>query len=183
VEKKYQIFISSTYNDLTPEKEAIIRICLQMGNLPVGMEMFNPADETQWKIITRSIDQSDYYVVIVAHRYGSKDNGISYTEKEYRYTRSNGVPSLRFVIDPAAAWPVNLIDQDEADRTALEKFKGELCSKMVAFWSAGEELRERFAIALPQAINLHPRPGWTRIPDWSDPLPAGQERLRGLGVG
>jgi hypothetical protein len=36
----------------------------------------------QWKIITDAIDVSDYYVLIVGHRYGSLTNkGISYTEK------------------------------------------------------------------------------------------------------
>lgn len=28
----------------------------------MGMEMFSAADEEQWDIITRAIDQSDYYV-------------------------------------------------------------------------------------------------------------------------
>jgi Domain of unknown function (DUF4062) len=68
---KYQIFVSSTYEDLKDERAEVIKACLNMGHIPVGMEMFNAADEEQWAVITRTIDQCDYYVVIVAHRYGS----------------------------------------------------------------------------------------------------------------
>ena len=83
---KYQIFVSSTYDDLKKERDEVIKAILEMGHIPVGMEMFSAADEEQWKIITRQIDQSDYYVVIVAHRYGSvTSEGLSYTEKEYDY--------------------------------------------------------------------------------------------------
>ena len=87
--KKYQIFVSSTYSDLVHEREQIIKACLEMGHIPVGMEMFSAADEEQWKIIQRQIDEIDYYVILIAHRYGSTtDEGLSYTEKEYDYAAS-----------------------------------------------------------------------------------------------
>src|SRR3712207_6374119 len=95
---KYQIFVSSTYEDLKAERDQVIRAVLEMGHIPVGMEMFSAADEEQWQIITRQIDQSDYYVVLVAHRYGSTVEGISYTEKEYDYAVRSGVPALGFII-------------------------------------------------------------------------------------
>ena len=42
---KYQIFVSSTYEDLKDERAEVIKACLNMGHIPVGMEMFNAADE------------------------------------------------------------------------------------------------------------------------------------------
>src|SRR6476620_1722942 len=103
--KKYQVFVSSTYSDLVEEREQVIRAVLEMGHIPVGMEMFSAADEEQWRIIARQIDESDYYVVIVAHKYGSMDGAISYTEKEYDYAVRKGVPVIGFIIDGSAAWP------------------------------------------------------------------------------
>jgi hypothetical protein len=44
---KYQIFVSSTYEDLRDERNEVIKACLNMGHIPVGMEMFNAADEEQ----------------------------------------------------------------------------------------------------------------------------------------
>nr|VFK57841.1 MAG: protein of unknown function (DUF4062) [Candidatus Kentron sp. TUN]VFK66801.1 MAG: protein of unknown function (DUF4062) [Candidatus Kentron sp. TUN] len=82
---KYQIFVSSTYEDLKPERDQVIKAVLEMGHIPVGMEMFSAGDEQQWDVIKKQIDQSDYYVVLIAHRCGSMDGSISYTEKEYDY--------------------------------------------------------------------------------------------------
>ena len=42
---KYQIFVSSTYEDLKDERNEVIKACLNMGHIPVGMEMFNAAAE------------------------------------------------------------------------------------------------------------------------------------------
>jgi Domain of unknown function (DUF4062) len=124
---KYQIFISSTYEDLKDERDEVIKACLNMGYIPVGMEMFNAADEGQWKVISRTIDQCDYYAVIVAHRYGSTTpEGISFTEKEYDYAVAQGVPVLGFVIDPKARWPNEWIDKDPMCVQALQSFKSKV---------------------------------------------------------
>src|SRR5271170_2865284 len=95
---KYQIFVSSTYNDLKEERDIVNKSILEMGNIPVGMEMFSAGDEQQWEIIKRAIDDCDYYVLILAHRYGSTVSGISYTEKEYDYAVSQKIPVLAFII-------------------------------------------------------------------------------------
>ena len=51
MEKKYQIFISSTYKDLIEARSKVRDAILSMMHFPVGMEMFNAADEEQWEII------------------------------------------------------------------------------------------------------------------------------------
>jgi len=54
--KKYQVFISSTYTDLKDERENIIKSILEMYHIPIGMEMFSAEDEDQWEIITDLTD-------------------------------------------------------------------------------------------------------------------------------
>lgn len=44
MEKKYQFFISSTYEDLKVEREKAIFTILSMDQFPVGMELFSAAD-------------------------------------------------------------------------------------------------------------------------------------------
>jgi len=44
---------------------------LKLYHFPVGMEMFSADDAEQWEVIKDTIDMSDYYVVIIGHRYGS----------------------------------------------------------------------------------------------------------------
>ena len=89
--------------DLKQERDEVIKAILEMGHIPVGMEMFSAADEEQWKLIARQIDQSDYYIVIVAHRYGSVTGKKSYTEKEHDYAVKQGIPAIAFIIDDSAS--------------------------------------------------------------------------------
>lgn len=159
---KYQIFVSSTYDDLRKEREQIIKAILEMGHIPVGMEMFSAADTEQWKIIARQIDECDYYAVIVAHRYGSVVDGISYTEKEYDYALKQGVPTIGFIIDDDASWPASMVDSETEGKENLALFKEKLKRKPVGLWSSANDLYGKFAIALMKLFNANPRPGWAR---------------------
>ena len=160
--KKYQVFVSSTYEDLKEERDLIIKAVLEMGHIPVGMEMFSAADEQQWNLIKRQIDQTDYYVVIVAHRYGSMDNGVSYTEKEYDYATAQGVPTLGFVLDDKTKWSSEFIDKEEDNVAKLEALKEKIKSKIVSFWKNQDDLYGKCSIALMKAMTSNPRTGWVR---------------------
>ncbi len=97
-ERRYQVFISSTYLDLVDERREVMQAVLEMDCLPAGMELFAASNDDQWTLIQEVIDQSDYYIVIVGGRYGSiSEEGISYTEKEYDYAVSKGIPVMGFV--------------------------------------------------------------------------------------
>ncbi len=67
--------------------------------IPAGMELFTASGRPPWDLIQSSIDDSDYVVLILAGRYGSStgDDGLSYTEKEYDYALSRGIPILAFL--------------------------------------------------------------------------------------
>lgn len=167
--KKYQIFISSTYEDLKEERSNVMKAILEMGHIPVGMEMFSAADEEQWKTITRQIDECDYYVVIVAHRYGSVVDNKSYTEKEYDYAEQLGVPSIAFIIDDGANWPGNKSDNDPTKKTALDQFKEKLRNKLVGSWNNKDDLYGQVAISLMKLFNSSPRPGWVPATEVAGP--------------
>lgn len=168
--KKYQIFISSTYQDLKDEREQVIKAVLEMGHIPVGMEMFSAADEEQWKIIARQIDEIDYYVIIVAHRYGSVTaEGISFTEKEYDYAVAKGVPILGFIIDDSSPWPKNRHEDDAKSQRRLDDFKKKVKSRLIQFWKNKEDLHGKFSIALMKAITANPRTGWVRASEIAGP--------------
>ena len=47
VEKRYQVFVSSTYADLTEERAQVIQAILNLEHLPAGMEMFPAANADQ----------------------------------------------------------------------------------------------------------------------------------------
>lgn len=159
---KYQIFISSTYDDLKDERSQVIRAILEMGHIPVGMEMFSAADEEQWKLIARQIDETDYYIVILGHRYGSLTGPISYTEKEFAYAVSKGIPVYGFIVDDSIQPLAKHVDTEAKKKIGLVKFKNKVRQRPVSFWRTADDLHGKVSIALMKAFNTTPRPGWTR---------------------
>ena len=84
MDKRYQVFISSTYEDLKEERKELIENLLNLKYLPSGMEMFSASNEEQFKYIKKIIDSCDYSILILGARYGSieTNSGKSFTEKE-----------------------------------------------------------------------------------------------------
>lgn len=166
MEKKYQIFISSTYTDLVEERKKIRDTILSMLHFPVGMEIFGAADEEQWEIIKDTIDSSDYYVLLIAHRYGSiiesgPDAGISYTEKEYRYAKEKGIPILAFLIDDSVPVLPEKMEKDHPEE--LMAFKQEVkTERLVEWWKNADDLAQKLSISLHKQMDRKKRPGWVR---------------------
>ncbi len=94
--KKYQVFISSTYIDLIDERRKILDILLMADCIPAGMESFVATDNEQFEVIKKIIDLCDYYVLIIGKRYGTINpiTEISYTEMEYNYAIDKGIPNI-----------------------------------------------------------------------------------------
>src|SRR5689334_13839929 len=113
MQKKYQVFISSTYTDLVPERNELIKAILDLGHIPAGMELFGAADEEQFQYIKRVIDECDYYVLIIGGRYGSAaPDRVSYTEKEFDYAVSSGKTVLAFIHEDPSSLPVAKFDTE-----------------------------------------------------------------------
>lgn len=163
--KKYQVFISSTYSDLIEERRKAIDAVLMTNCMPAGMEAFSASDEKQFDVIKRVIDLCDYYVLIIANRYGSIFPGkeISYTEMEFEYAQSKGIPVLAFIIDPSVKVDNDKTDNDELLSAKLTLFKKRVSSnRLVSYWKTKDELFGNIISALYNAITQFIRPGWIR---------------------
>ena len=121
MQKKYQVFISSTYRDLVPERQAITRSVLDLGHIPSGMELFPAADEEQFSYIKKVIDECDYYILVIAGRYGSVDeSGVGFTEKEYDYAVQTGKTVLAFIHKNRGQLPRDQTESDGLKAARLE---------------------------------------------------------------
>ncbi|MPY67297.1 DUF4062 domain-containing protein [Deinococcus sp. SDU3-2] len=164
MDKRYTVFVSSTYEDLKSHRDAVIRAIMRAGHIPLGMEAFGAANASQWKVITKTIDNADYYVLIIAHRYGSvsKETGLSFTEMEFNYALEMGIPCLVFPIHEDAYWDRKLTD---ANSDNVSEFKRRAMEdRLVAFWRDEAELKSEVTSALLNAFSDSPRPGWMRSP-------------------
>ena len=161
MDKRYQIFVSSTFIDLKEERQAVLTAVQEAEDIPSGMEMFPAADEEQFNFIKKVIDNCDYYVVIIAGKYGSlADDGVSYTEKEYDYAVSKKIPVLAFVRKEDA------ITERETDTTKMQKlaqFKKKVqTGRIVRQWDNKHDLVSSVIISLNKEKSEHPAIGWVR---------------------
>lgn len=74
------------------------------------------------KLSNEIFDASDYYVLIIGKMFGSEvpGEGISYTQKEYRYAVKQGIPVLAFLMKDDADVAKTY---QETDKKRIEKLK------------------------------------------------------------
>lgn len=163
-DKKYQVFISSTYEDLKEERNAVEQTIIRSGDFPVGMEAFPAADEEQFEFIKTIIAQCDYYVLIIAGRYGSlAPDGKSYTHKEYEYAVEIGVPVLVMLRDDRGELPASKTEAEPEKRSKLEKFiLAASEGRLRKGWRTTDGLKLVIREALDHAKATKHRPGWIR---------------------
>jgi hypothetical protein len=169
--KKYQIFVSSTYKDLITARTKVIATILSLYHFPIGMEMYSADDDEQWQVIKETIDISDYYIVIIGHRYGSlTKEGISFTEKEFQYAKSKGIPILSFIRERDISTIPEERETDQAIQIKLDEFiKKAKSDKMCDFWKNEDELGAKVAVALSKYFGKRPRVGWKRSDSIASP--------------
>ena len=163
--KKYQVFVSSTYTDLREERLAVISCLLDNNCIPVGMEQFPASPLSQWDYIKMMIDDSDYYVLIVAGRYGSidSDTGISYTEKEFNYAKEKNIPIIAFLHENIGNIIGDKLEQENDKRDMLLKFRENVqTSRLVKYYSDLNDLKSKVVTSINGAIKIFDRPGWIR---------------------
>jgi hypothetical protein len=164
VDKRYQVFVSSTYADLKEERQHVLQALMEMDCIPAGMELFPAADEEQWEFIKKVIDDCDYYLLIIGGRYGSTtSDGISYTEKEFDYALSKGLRVVALIHGAPNDISFGKSEQDPTLREKLLKFKDKVMDgRLVKFWKSAEELPGLVALSLTKTIKTYPAIGWVR---------------------
>jgi len=165
MDKKYQVFVSSTYEDLKEERSEVIQALLESGCIPVGMELFPASDENQWSFIKSVIDNCDYYVIILGGRYGSCANdGIGYTEKEFLYAKQQNIPILAFLHEKPDELPGKNLEKISKLKKKYEAFRKTLISddRLCRFWNNKDQLGKLVSISITRTIKTYPRTGWIR---------------------
>ena len=155
MKKKLQVFISSTYTDLLPERQAAVEAILRAGHIPAGMELFAAGDKSQMEIIKRWIDDSDVFLLIQGGRYGSiePESGKSYVHIEYEYAVSRNKACFAYVIKDDELERRGQQDYEKfretQNRAKLEEFRRTLMNgKLVDLWSNADQLKYSINVSL-----------------------------------
>lgn len=163
MDKKYQVFVSSTFEDLKEEREKVIETLLNKNCIPVGMEYFPAADDEQMTMIKHLIDECDYYVLILGGKYGSIESKTqkSYTQLEYEYAIERGIPISAFYIKDKENLPNYKIEKHNPEKLDLfEKIVKQ--NRMCKSWNNADDLAGKVSLSLDFQIKNHPRIGWVK---------------------
>jgi hypothetical protein len=156
-DKRYNIFISSTFADLKDVRKNIHDSILKDGHYPIAMENFVASNNSQMDEIEKLIDNCDYYILICGYCYGSIDESTnkSFTELEYEYAKKINKPILAFFLSD---------NQCKKEDDKLNKFKeivknnDKLCSPS----ETKESISSTVNIALHKQYQNNPQVGWIR---------------------
>jgi hypothetical protein len=169
MEKRFQVFVSSTYQDLQEERQEVMHALLELDCIPSGMELFPAANESQWSLIKRVIDDCDFYILIVGGRYGSTGpDGISYTEMEYHYALSVGKPTIAFLHSDPGKIAAERSEPSSEGKEKLKTFRETVQQKMCKPWSAAADLGSVVSRSLVQLMKTTPAIGWVRADELPD---------------
>lgn len=158
--RKLQIFISSTYKDLVPERQNCVQAILDAGHIPAGMELFNASDESQMITIRKWIDESDIYMLLLGKRYGSiePESQKSYTQLEYEYAISTRKPLFSLVVNNPSG------TDDETLLDGYKSFKALVLSKIVKFCDDTKDIKYNLILSIHELETKYgdQLSGWTK---------------------
>ena len=160
----YSVFVSSTYEDLREERAEVQKALLKLRCMPIGMELFGSADEETWDFIKRQIEDCDYYLVVIADKYGSTaEDGVSYTEKEYDYARQMRKPILSFVHGDRGSIIRAKTEDDPIKRSKLEALIEKVRRfRQVDFFTSPHDLAAKVISSFVNERDRRPATGFIR---------------------
>ena len=168
-DQRVRVFVSSTLDELAPERQAAREAITQLRLTPVLFEM-GARPYPPRELYRAYLEQSDIFIGLYWQRYGwvAPDMTISGLEDEYQL--SGGKPRLIYLKTPAPA-------REAALQSLLDRIRSEEVASYQKF-DTPEELRERIANDL--ALLLTERftsPSTTPVAARQAPLPVTRNRL------
>ena len=142
-------------------------------------ELFPAANDDQWTLIKKVINDCDYYIVMIAGRYGSGGlEGISYTEMEYRYALEQGIPTIGFIHKDPSKIAHGRSESDPEKQIKLKEFCELVKKKVCRYWDSPSDLGSKVSRSLINLISDVPAVGWVRADQINEADPAEMLRLR-----
>lgn len=154
-----KIFLSSTWSDLQPHREAVLFALNKLQQKVVAMEYFGARNGTPLSECLKLVRASDIFVLVIGMRYGAKDEtNISITQREYEQAHSDNKYILTYIISDQEhpVLPKN-IDFGE-DATRLAAFKNKLLERHLCdFFASPSDLAVKVVVDLIHNLQLPTR--------------------------
>jgi len=161
----FQVYISSTYQDLQDYRTTAAQAVRHLQCRAVAMEDYLASDQRPLDRCLADVRSSNIYVGLFARRYGFTPPGQykSITQLEYEEAGLAGIPRLIFILDESVDWEESNTDSDP---TAIHQLRSTLQEKhLVSTFRNTDELDARLTAALSLALQKHGGNGKVEIPE------------------
>jgi hypothetical protein len=156
------MFIGSTLDDLKNERQELPRIIMELGHIPVMPDCLDMTEKNAGQLVKKTIEECDYFIALVAHRYSAKGEKTSALEHQCNIAIKKGIPVIALIIDEKARWKAAKKEQEPALIKKLEDFKKKLHGCRHISWLNSSDLCLKTQSLLIQEININPRTGWVK---------------------
>src|SRR6266480_3139597 len=168
-DQRVRVFVSSTLDELAPERVAAREAITQLRLTPVLFEL-GARPYPPRELYRAYLAQSDIFIGLYWQRYGWVAPGMQVSGLEDEYQLSSGKPKLIYIKTPAP-------EREQDLHTLLDRIRTEDTASYQKF-ATPEELRERIANDLAQLLTERfTTSAETPVPARLAPLPVPRRRL------
>ena len=162
LDKRYQVFISTSGDEMRPEKIILAQTLVGMGFFSWGLEQRSPVSTA---FARRQIDDCDYVILLLGSQYGDMSvSGIGYMHLEYIYAVARQKNIIVFMHDDPASRPIELQEQSPELRKKFEDFRTLLKNEIEALFCYKDlkSLETLVRSSMSQILEHYPVQGWVR---------------------
>lgn len=165
------IYLSSTYEDLRPFRDAVTSTLRRMKHEVVAMEAMTARDGRPVAECLADVERCDLYIGVLAWRRGfipEEGNGRAIMELEYEHAGKQ-MERLMFLLSPSVAWPPEFIDSDGDGEGTISAFRKRVQEAHVAgYFENPDQLATAVAVAVRMweiETGYSPPPGPLVLPE------------------
>jgi hypothetical protein len=147
------IFISSTYEDLSEHRKSITYVLTRMKRQFSAMEFFGSRADEAMPVCREEIEHCNILVGVYAWRYGWIPTGQkkSITEQEFDYAKELEKICLCYIVSNRHPWPPVFMDKGEKVEK-LEKFKVKVSKLVRSNFTTPDNLAKQVAADVAREI-------------------------------
>lgn len=162
LDKRYQVFITTSGKEMQPERMVVSQTLIGMGFFSWGLEQRTPLSTA---FARRQIDDCDYVLLLLGSQYGEQSvSGVGYMHLEYIYAVTKQKPIIVFMHEKPEARDVELQEQKSGLKEKFEDFRHQLQKEVeqVVCYRTLRDLELAVRSYMPQMLERNPVVGWVR---------------------
>lgn len=162
LDKRYQVFITTSGNEMQPERMVVSQTLIGMGFFSWGLEQRTPVSTA---FARRQIDDCDYVLLLLGSQYGEQSvSGVSYMHLEYIYAVTKQKPIIVLMHESPENREPLLQEQSEELKSRFQNFRHQLQkeAEQVIYYKSLRDLELAVRSHMHQMLERYPVVGWVR---------------------